>query len=120
MRIAEATPNVALIRTGPNALGNMCWKMIRILGYPKAIAALTKSRFLNLKNPPLTSLATPVHLKQPITAMIWKIEGFSTKGQQCQDNEQTGYDINTDKPNDRQIDIPPKTCDRTDEDSMET
>ena len=24
VRIAEATPNVALTRTGPNALGNMC------------------------------------------------------------------------------------------------
>ena len=70
IRIADATPNVAVTMIGPSEFGSKCRTMTRKSLAPSAWAACGNGCPPRRKNSPRTNRATPVQPVSPITTMM--------------------------------------------------
>ena len=77
VRIAPATPSVAVTRTDAIAFGRIWRKMIRKSEAPITRAAWMKSRSLSEMKSARTSRVTPIQPVRPITIMMFQMEGSS-------------------------------------------
>src|SRR5687767_6152701 len=70
MRMAQATPIVALTMTGPAELGAIWWVTMRASDAPYERAAVTNSSSFNERNVARTSRATLIQDVAPITSAM--------------------------------------------------